>query len=80
MGVWGKNGGSEKRVKKWSKTAFCGKGVISLGEEILFIGRLGLIQVSPHSCTPNCKEAIIETIHGLELHVIEALVDKPVGG
>ena len=42
-------------------------------------GRLGLMQMFPHSCAPNCKVAIIETIPGLELHVIEALVDIPVG-
>ena len=42
-------------------------------------GRLVLMQMFPHSCTLNCKVAIIETIPGLELHVIEALVDIPVG-
>ena len=30
-------GGSGQRVKKWAKSAFCGKGVISLGKDFLFI-------------------------------------------
>ena len=30
-------GGSGHRLKKWAKGMFVGKGVISLGKEILFI-------------------------------------------
>ena len=30
-------GGSGQRVKKWAKSAFCGKGVISLGKENLMM-------------------------------------------
>ena len=30
-------GGSGQRLKKWAKGMFVGKGVISLGKEILFI-------------------------------------------
>jgi hypothetical protein len=42
-------------------------------------GRLGLIQMLNHSCTPNCAIIPITLGPGLELFVARALVDIPVG-
>ena len=43
-------------------------------------GHLGLMQMFPHSCASNCKVAIIKSNPGLELYLIESLVDIPVHG
>ena len=42
-------------------------------------GLLGLVQMVDHSCSPNCEVEPIQTGPGLELFVLRALDDIPVG-
>ena len=42
-------------------------------------GTLGLLQMVNHSCTPNCRIVPIQTNSGIELLILEALHDIPVG-
>ncbi len=38
-------------------------------------GTLGLLQMVNHSCTPNCRVVPAQTFSGIELLILEALVD-----
>jgi hypothetical protein len=39
------------------------------------VGTLGLLQMVNHSCTPNCRVVPVQTFSGIELLILEALVD-----